>query len=59
MTWRTFENFALALVSIAVRGAILYSGLRNVIRGNVVNIPTYDVWNVVGQQLRQQDAALL
>ena len=52
MTWRTFENCSLALVSIAVRGAILCSGLVNVIRGNIINIPTYDAWNAVSQQLQ-------
>jgi hypothetical protein len=40
-------KFSLALVSIAVGGAVLYSRIGNVIRGNIVNIPTYDVWNVV------------
>jgi len=51
-TWRTFQHCSLALVSSVVHGAILYSGLGNVIRGNIVNIPTYDVWNVVSQQLQ-------
>ena len=43
---------SLALVSTAVGGEILHRGVGNVGRRQIVIIPTYYVWNVVGQQLQ-------